>query len=136
MILSDILELCKINALSFAVGTYLPLATTLPIFAGGFIRGVADKRLKKQNAAALEEEEDLRKGNLFATGLVAGGALFGVLAAVLTVFFESGMNAINMEENIVHSIGTGNYHLLGVAFFAMMCFILYRVAISKKKATA
>ncbi len=131
-----VLELCKINALSFAVGTYLPLATTLPIFAGGFIRGVADKRLKKQNAAALEEEEDLRKGNLFATGLVAGGALFGVLAAVLTVFFESGMNAINMEENIVHSIGTGNYHLLGVAFFAMMCFILYRVAISKKKATA
>jgi uncharacterized oligopeptide transporter (OPT) family protein len=34
-----VLELCNIKALSFACGTYLPLATTLPIFIGGFIRG-------------------------------------------------------------------------------------------------
>ncbi|HNH23298.1 MAG TPA: OPT/YSL family transporter, partial [Ferruginibacter sp.] len=50
------MELCGIKALSFAVGSYLPLSTTLPIFIGGFIRGVVDKRYKGEK----DEEEDLR----------------------------------------------------------------------------
>jgi putative OPT family oligopeptide transporter len=127
-----VLELCGIKSLSFAVGTYLPLATTLPIFIGGFLRGVADKKAKKNSIP--DEEEDLRKGNLFATGLVAGGALFGVIAAILTVFFESAMNSVNFEETLKHSLGDGVYQLLGVAFFAAMAFILYRIAVSNKKA--
>jgi putative OPT family oligopeptide transporter len=126
-----VLELCGIKSLSFAVGTYLPLSTTLPIFVGGFLRGVADRKAKKENNM---EEEDLRKGNLFATGLVAGGALFGVIAAILTVFFESAMNSVNFEEGMKRALGDGGYQLLGVGFFAMMGFILYRVAVSKKKA--
>jgi putative OPT family oligopeptide transporter len=126
-----VLELCGIRSLSFAVGTYLPLSTTLPIFAGGFLRGVADKKAKKNNEST--EEEDLRKGNLFATGLVAGGALFGVIVAILTVFFESGMKSISVEEWFTGKLGTGGYHILGVAFFAMMAFILYKVATGKKK---
>jgi putative OPT family oligopeptide transporter len=126
-----VLELCGVKALSFAVGTYLPLSTTLPIFIGGFIRGVADKKANKNKTA--DEEEDLRKGNLFATGLVAGGALFGVIVAILTVFFESSMKKINLEESFHNALGEGGYHILGVGFFAMMAFILYRVAVSKKK---
>jgi len=126
-----VLELCNIKALSFAVGTYLPLATTLPIFIGGFIRGVADKHANKNKE--IGEEEDLRKGNLFATGLVAGGALFGVIAAILTVFFESGMKSVNLEEMISHGLGNDLYMVLGVGFFAAMAFILWRVATSKKK---
>ncbi|MFN8289215.1 MAG: oligopeptide transporter, OPT family [Chitinophagaceae bacterium] len=126
-----VLELCNIKSLSFAVGTYLPLSTTLPIAIGGFIRGLADKKAKKNKDP--EEEEDLRKGNLFATGLVAGGALFGVVVAILTVFFESGMKSVNAEESLTHSLGTGGYHILGVAFFAAMAFILYKVATNKKR---
>lgn len=127
-----VLELCGVKSLSFAVGTYLPLSTTLPIFIGGFLRGVADRRAKKRNLPE-DEEEDLRKGNLFATGLVAGGALFGVIVAILTVFFESAMNSVNLEEQFKSAIGSGGYHLLGVAFFAMLSFILLRIALSKKK---
>lgn len=126
-----VLELCGVKALSFAVGTYLPLSTTLPIFIGGFIRGIADRHAKKQKEP--DEEEDLRKGNLFATGLVAGGALFGVVAAILTVFFESGMKSVNMEEKVSGIFGPGGYMALGVGFFAAMTFILYRVATQKKK---
>lgn len=129
--ISIVLELCGVKALSFAVGTYLPLATTLPIFIGGAIRGIADKKLKKQGAE--EEEEDLRKGNLFATGLVAGGALFGVIVAILTVFFESGMNSMNMEHGLAGFLGEGGYFILGTLFFALMAFILYRVAVQKKR---
>ncbi|TMI64736.1 MAG: oligopeptide transporter, OPT family [Bacteroidetes bacterium] len=128
-----VLELCGIKALSFAVGTYLPFSTTFPIFVGGFIKGIADKHAKKNKEP--EEEEDLRKGNLFATGLVAGGALFGVIAAILTVFFEAQMKALNFEEALSHSLGEDLYMILGVGFFAAMCFILWKVAIAKKKMT-
>ncbi len=126
-----VLELCGVKSLSFAVGTYLPLSTTLPIFVGGFLRGIADKKASKTKE--VDEEEDLRRGNLFATGLVAGGALFGVIAAILTVFFESMMKSLNMEESFSHSLGKSGYMALGVGFFAMMCFILFKVATSKKK---
>ncbi|MBN8687531.1 MAG: oligopeptide transporter, OPT family [Chitinophagales bacterium] len=126
-----VLELCGVKALSFAVGTYLPLSTTLPIFIGGFIRGVADRKAKKTSEP--EEEEDLRKGNLFATGLVAGGALFGVIAAILTVFFEAAMKSVNMEERVTGIFGSGGYMALGVGFFAAMTFILYKVATQKTK---
>lgn len=126
-----VLELCGVKALSFAVGTYLPLSTTLPIFIGGFIRGVADRKAKKDKEP--EEEEDLRKGNLFATGLVAGGALFGVIAAILTVFFESAMKSVNLEEGVTGSFGHSGYMALGVGFFAAMTFILYKVATGRKK---
>ena len=101
------------------------------IFIGGFIRGIADKHAKKNEAPG--EEEDLRKGNLFATGLVAGGALFGVIAAILTVFFESGMKSVNLEETISHALGEDLYMILGVGFFAAMAYILWKVATRKKK---
>ena len=73
-----VVELCGIKALSFAIGIYLPLSTTLPIFVGGAIRGIIEWKNKKKNIHIAPEEEDLGKGNLFATGLVAGGALAGV----------------------------------------------------------
>ena len=73
------MELCGIKALSFAIGVYLPLATTLPIFIGGAIRGLVEYRQKKEAKELSPEEEELGKGNLFATGLVAGGAVAGVL---------------------------------------------------------
>lgn len=123
------MELCGIKALSFAVGAYLPLSTTLPIFAGGAIRGLVDKRYK----AGPDDEEDLRKGNLFATGLVAGGALAGVLYAMLKVPFEKGLDSVSLEENISNALSKGGYDVLGVIFFVAMGFTLYKVAMSKRK---
>lgn len=129
------LELCGIKSLSFAVGTYLPLATTLPIFIGGAIRGIVEMREKRKGIIVSPEEEDLGKGNLFATGLVAGGALAGVIVAFLSAFenTNAGLQKINAEHGISASIGEKGYKWLGVAFFAIMAFTLYRVAIAKKK---
>jgi uncharacterized oligopeptide transporter (OPT) family protein len=70
--------------LSVAIGIYLPLSTTFPIFIGGAVRGLVEWRHKQKNIVVSAEEEDLGKGNLFATGLVAGGALAGVLVAILS----------------------------------------------------
>ena len=128
-----VMELCGIKALSFAIGIYLPLATTLPIFIGGAIRALADKRLKPQDGKREEEEEDLRKGNLFATGLVAGGAIAGVIVAFLTANegIAKALESLNLEHSLTASLGTNGYYLLGTLLFAAMGLILYRTAVQK-----
>lgn len=127
------MELCGIKSLSFAVGLYLPLSTTLPIFAGGAVRGLVEWRKKKANATENPEEEDLGKGNLFATGLVAGGALAGVLIAFLSAF-ESTNNALallNLEHSLTGFLSENGYYLLGTAFFVLMGWWLYRTGMQK-----
>ena len=132
-----VMELCGIKALSFAIGIYLPLSTTLPIFIGGAIRGVVEWREKRKNIKVAPEEEDLGKGNLFATGLVAGGALAGVLVAFLSASdgVSKKLANVNAEHGLTSSVGGEGYKWLGVIFFALMGFVLYRIAISKRKNT-
>lgn len=125
------IELCGIKALAFAIGLYLPLSTTLPIFIGGAIKGIVDWRAKKKNEVIVED--DLGRGSLFATGLIAGGALAGVIVAVLSVndnVFNSLKN-ISAEHGLTSILGDGGYHLLAVLFFAVMALMLYRQAIKK-----
>ncbi|MFM7176029.1 MAG: OPT family oligopeptide transporter, partial [Bacteroidota bacterium] len=117
------MELCGVKALSFAVGAYLPLATTLPIFAGGLVKGLVDWKSKRNNVET--EDAELGKGSLFATGLVAGGALAGVLVALLSVnddIYKS-LGMVNMEHSITAAIGEGGYMLMGTAFFVGLAFV-------------
>ena len=81
------------------------------------------------------EEEDLGKGNLFATGLVAGGAIAGVIVAFMSASenISNGLKKVNAEHGLQAFIGTGGYKWLGVAFFAFMAFVLYRIGTSKQK---
>ncbi len=126
------LELCGVKSLSFAVGAYLPLSTTLPIFAGGAIKGLVDWKLKKRGEET--EDAELGKGSLFATGLVAGGALAGVIVALLAVIpsVSSFLGGISAEHAITGMMGEFGYHVLGVAFFAFMGWVVYRIAMAKK----
>ncbi len=130
-----VMELCGIKALSFAVGAYLPLSTTLPIFIGGAVRGLADAYQKKKNIKRSAEEEELGKGNLFATGLVAGGAVAGVIIAIMAGFDGPAalLAKLNAEHGLTEALGESSYQLLGVLFFALMAFVLYRIATKKDK---
>ncbi len=130
MFLAVVMELCGIKSLSFAIGVYLPLATTLPIFIGGAVRGLVEGRQKKEVSA---EEEELSKGSLFATGLVAGGAVAGVVIAFITGTSggEQFLRNISMEHGLVELLSENGYFLLGTLFFALMGLILYRVAMKK-----
>jgi OPT family oligopeptide transporter len=134
--LAIVMELCNIKSLSFAVGTYLPLSTTLPIFIGGMVKAVVDRREKKLNIHKTPEEEELGKGNLFATGLVAGGALAGVIIAFIGASSggEKFLANVSLEHSLSGSsgLGEGGYFLLGTLFFVALAFILYRIAASKK----
>jgi putative OPT family oligopeptide transporter len=77
MFISVTLELCGIRSLSFAVGSYLPIATTAPIFAGGIVRAFVERK------TGPARESEVGSGTLFSSGLIAGGSLCGILFAVL-----------------------------------------------------
>lgn len=123
------LELCGVKALAFAIGLYLPLATTLPIFVGGALKGYIDWRSERKGEVV--QESDLSKGNLFSTGLIAGGAITGVIAAVLGVFYGQQLKNLSMETPLVDLLGHSGYHVLGTLFFITMMLMLYRLAVKK-----
>ena len=135
------MELCGVRSLAFAVGAYLPLSTTLPIFVGGVVRWAADRKraaakkardakaAKDDDGVAHSAEDELGAGNLFSTGLVAGGALAGVIYAMMAARMEEGMQRLSVQPSLVRAMGQGGYELLGVAFFALMGGVLYRIAV-------
>lgn len=129
--LSITMELCSVKSLSFAVGAYLPLSTTLPIFIGGAIKGIVDWRAR----AGKEEAEDaeLGRGSLFATGLVAGGALAGVIVALLSVNdnIYNALQGLSAEHGLSGMLSAGGYEIFGALCFAFMGWTLYRVARKK-----
>jgi putative OPT family oligopeptide transporter len=133
--LALVMELCGVRALSFAIGVYLPLSTTLPIFAGGAIKGVVNHVKKRRGDLAKTGEEDLEKGNLFATGLVAGGSLMGVLFAFLNIpeKVRHFITGLSLEKTLTGGLGQMGYYVLGVAAFVIMGYALYRTGTSKEK---
>jgi len=102
MVLALVLILIDLPILPVAIGIYLPFTLSVPIFAGGIIRALTDRKLKKKFGMTDEEEisdwelaikqtnikpqeKSIRTGLLFTAGLVAGEALMGVLIAILVV---------------------------------------------------
>ena len=91
-----VLELCGIPSLAFAVGVYLPLSSSMPIFIGGAVRWLVDRNLRKRfravemTEAELVAETDKSPGVLVASGYIAGGAIAGIgiafMAGALTGF--------------------------------------------------
>ena len=85
------LELAGVPSLAFAVGIYLPISTSAPIFVGGIVRYAVDLYLKRKLAHKnLTEEQviaetDKSNGVLLASGYIAGGAIAGILIAVFAV---------------------------------------------------
>lgn len=88
VMIAIILEMSGIPALAFAVGVYLPLSTSMPIFVGGMLRWLVDWRrareLKAQNLdeAELAADADRSPGVLAASGYIGGGAIAGIIIAI------------------------------------------------------
>jgi hypothetical protein len=74
-----VMRLVGISPLPFAVGAYLPVSTSTPIFIGGVIRWWVDRKRHEEGPAA-----EFSPGTLLASGYIAGGALCGLLVAGLT----------------------------------------------------
>jgi putative OPT family oligopeptide transporter len=95
--ISIVVELLGISSLAFAVGVYLPLAVSTPIMLGGIVRGLAERTLKKRQQA---DEGESGPGILLSSGLIAGGAIAGMLVAFSAAFFGGALEAINLERFI------------------------------------
>jgi len=70
-------ELLGFRSLTFAVGVYLPLASTMPVFLGGLVRKIADWRYRR-----VPDADDEPEGTLWSSGLIAGASIVGILAAL------------------------------------------------------
>jgi len=87
VIIALVLEMARVPSLPFAVGVYLPLSSSAPIFVGGMVRWYVDRRRNRLAAYANASEEertaagDRSPGVLLASGYIAGGALAGILIA-------------------------------------------------------
>lgn len=126
------LEFCGISSLAFAVGLYLPISASSPIFVGGLVRWAVDKYLKKKFAAKqLSEEEfiaetDKSSGVLLASGYIAGGALAGILVALSAVYF-SGVIGYFGELGKNNPFYSGDYSdaLAMMPFLALAVFLYF-----------
>ncbi len=91
--LAIVLTLCKIPALPFALGMFIPIDLNLPLVVGGAIAWYVGSRSKDEKVNAARSE----KGTLIASGFIAGGALMGVVSAILRFanvdLFLTGWNA-------------------------------------------
>ena len=122
--ISVTLELCGIRSLSFAVGSYLPIATTAPIFVGGLVRAYVERKTHTK------EESEVGAGTLFSSGLIAGGSLCGILYAALVGFkYIAGPQAIGAAVPFLHDGTTG--YIAGALLFLGLATILARQAQKK-----
>jgi putative OPT family oligopeptide transporter len=139
-------ELLGVRSLPFAVGSYLSIATTLAMFAGGLVRWLAEQGTEKKSDA----ESEVSPGSLYASGLIAAGGVFGLLAIVLNLMQDS-----ELSKHVPHWLarilllpwpeklfkGWGENHIpnlrvapwLGVALFASLAASLFVSARKKLK---
>ena len=137
------IELLGVRSLAFAVGSYLSIATTLAIFTGGVVRWLAERGMKTSEHA----ESEVSSGSLYATGLIAAGGVFGLLAMVLTVLGDPNFKYHFLPENFLGRGGAwlGNVtaksslgdvtqsSLVAVVMFLLLAFSLYHSARTKLK---
>lgn len=113
VMIAVVLELAGVPSLAFAVGLYLPISASTPIFAGGIIRWVLDLRGRfaaKRNQISAEQaalDSDSSPGVLLASGYIAGGAIAGIVIA-----FLSGALG-NVDAAITRWAGTHNPFFAG-----------------------
>ena len=88
--LAIVLTLCKVPALAFALGMFIPMELNIPLFVGGLINWYVTTRSKDE----AQNKERGEKGTLIASGFIAGGALMGVVSALMRF---GGINLVDDE---------------------------------------
>ena len=117
-----VVEIMGIPVLPFAVGLYLPMATTLPIMIGGLVRLVFDK---KKEASEDDRKAKVNRGILYCSGLIAGEGIVGIILAIIAVAGAS--DAIDVSK--VFSFGPVG----SIVFFALLICSLVVAMNGKKK---
>jgi putative OPT family oligopeptide transporter len=117
-------ELCGVSGLAFALGMYLPMDLNSPLVLGAGIAWLLQRSSKRPEVAKTRHE----KGTLIASGFIAGGALVGVLAALLRFFEDSRRTTLVPDLTAAGAFGAwlaawSNW--LGLAVFLGLCLWVY-----------
>ena len=118
--ISVLMEMVGVPALAFAVGVYLPLESTTPVYAGGLVRWLVDRR------RGSEAESDAGPGVLYSSGLIAGGSLMGLAYAGLQPF-EALRDRLAFLAKVLPAWWIQG-SLVGLVTFVAICLLLYRNA--------
>ncbi|MBA3543099.1 MAG: OPT/YSL family transporter [Chthoniobacterales bacterium] len=137
VMIAVVLEMSGIPSLAFAVGVYLPLASSSPIFIGGIIRWGVDRWLRKHKFRdhdlthdELVAEGDKSSGVLLASGYIAGGALAGIVIAIMAGWpsLAPANERLAAWANAHNPFFAGpNADLLALIPFVILCGLLYLV---------
>jgi len=143
VMISVTLQLSFVPALAFAVGVYLPLSASSPIFVGGFVRWLVDRHTRQQAKYAamsvdeFAQESDKSPGVLLSSGYIAGGAIAGIVIAIMQMFFDRADAALDDWSKLHNPFYEGPYSdALTMIPFAVICVVLYLVGREKMLAPA
>jgi putative OPT family oligopeptide transporter len=122
-------EVLGVRSLSFAVGAYLSIGTTLAMFCGGIVRWMVDRAVAKAGGSEEDTSSEISPGSLYASGLIAAGGVMG-LAGVALKLYET---ATGNELRLWFPAGSAIYNLLqnqiiSIVAFAVLAFSLYYFA--------
>ncbi len=137
VMISVMLELVGIPSLAFAVGVYLPISSSTPIFVGGVIRWLVDRaRRKKMEHHQLTEEQHAAEGDkspgvLMASGYIAGGAIAGIIIAFLAGVMTDFDNSIAKWAVGNPFFAGTNSDLLALIPFTVITLVLWLVGREK-----
>ena len=119
------IELLGVRSLTFAVGAYLSIGTTLAIFVGGVIRWMVDSALAKSGTGPkTEAESEISSGSLYASGLIAAGGIMGLLGVCVKLYEAA-------TDKMIPTFSTTNplhKDWVSVIAFAALAFSLYYFA--------
>jgi putative OPT family oligopeptide transporter len=123
--ISVLMELVGVPALAFAVGVYLPLESTTPVYLGGLVRWLVDRR------RGTDAESDAGPGVLYSSGLIAGGSLMGLVYAGLQPEQAARIrDALAIGPRILPAAFLES-SIPGLVAFAFIAWLLYRAARSR-----
>ena len=124
------IELMGVQALPVAVGVYLPISTSSAMFAGGVVRWLIERRTQARQQSIAEVESG--PGVLFSSGLIAGGAICGIVLAAIAGVLGSA-DALAEKAPLFHALGgLARSNLLAFALFAALGVLLYRIGLRKE----
>jgi len=134
VMIAVVLEMSGIPSLAFAVGVYLPLSSSTPIFIGGAVRWLVDLNIRKKlrhkklTEEQLVAEGDKSQGVLMASGYIAGGAIAGIVIAFMAGVLTNMNNRIEEWSTANNAFFHGPYaDLLSLIPFAVLVLLLLLV---------
>jgi uncharacterized oligopeptide transporter (OPT) family protein len=134
VMIAVVLELCGVSSLAFAVGVYLPISASAPVFVGGAVRWLVDHWKKRATASQnLTEEQlvaqsDRSPGVLMASGFIGGGAIAGIIIAFIQGVLTETDHAINKWAEASNPFFAGPHaDWLALLPFAALAIFLYLV---------